>query len=51
MDVQELHVGAFGSNRHYVGWIWMERIDAYTCLAGFETMHITQHAGPWKIPA
>jgi len=38
MDVQELHVGAFGSNRHYVGWIWLERIDAYTCLAGFDTV-------------
>jgi len=38
MDVQELHVGAFGSNRHYVGWIWLERIDAYTCLTGFDTV-------------
>ena len=38
MGVQELHVGAFGSNRHYVGWIWLERIDAYTCLAGFDTV-------------
>ncbi len=36
--VQELHVGPHGSKPGYMGWIWLHRLDAYTCLSGFEDM-------------
>jgi len=36
--VQELHVGPHGSKLGYMGWIWLHRIDAHTCLSGFENM-------------
>jgi len=36
--VQELHVGPHGSKPGYMGWIWLHRMDAYTCLSGFEDM-------------
>jgi len=36
--VQELHVGPHGVKPGYMGWIWLHRQDAYTCLSGFEDM-------------
>ena len=36
--VQEMHVGPHGSGKGYIGWIWLHRQDAYTCLSGFETL-------------
>ncbi len=36
--VQELHLGPHGLNTGYMGWIWLHRLDAYTCLSGFENM-------------
>jgi digeranylgeranylglycerophospholipid reductase len=36
--VQELHIGPHGFKPGYMGWIWLHRLDAYTCLSGFEDM-------------
>lgn len=35
--VQELHVGPHGSGNGYPGWIWLHRLDAYTCHSVFES--------------
>jgi digeranylgeranylglycerophospholipid reductase len=34
LGVQELHVGRYGGPK---GWIWLERCDAHTCIADFDT--------------
>lgn len=36
-QVIELHVGAFSTNEHYMGWIWLQQNDAHTCHVAFVT--------------
>lgn len=36
--VHELHVGPHGTRNGYPGWIWLHRLDAYTCHSVFESM-------------